>query len=182
MFAIFVERPGAILPEMLHSDILTLAGENYEYPEPMIIFAPLSHYSTPEQPRNVKRLPRGLTRPSFVSAFEMRLDHHDALAKFAPYEDLDLAQLTNLGVVAELAKPYDEILLAFRSCPTGDMAVREMRVVTKKYDALGQLPVLFNAKVPEKKIKPDAFIPRIQLYRAGARSGLAVKSRGGYIA
>ena len=182
MFAIYTEATDLLAPKMPYDDILALSSKRteFEYPEPTVIFVPLTHYSTPVQPRNARRLPRGVQRPNFISAFEMYADYHETLAKFRPYEDPDQSHPVDYSVLAGEAQQYGQILLAFHSCPTADQSVRELCLVVRHYDDLGCLPVLFNAKPPAGKIPADSFIPRVQLCRAGKRSGLIVRSPGDY--
>ena len=178
----FIERVSDVHPVMKYESIRDLAQVEdvsfLEYPEPTVIFAPISEFST--MPKNLKRLPRLITRPTLTLDFQ--LDHmaNRKLSQFEFYEDPDLAHPIDFDVIGLMASQRDAILIAFYSCPTGDSSMRELKLITAEVGDLGFLPIIWNAKIPDKGLTKDSFIPHVDCYHRGTYLAQFVKSLGDY--
>ena len=198
MLATLIEYQNFLKPTIRYStlrDLMPLSESKFaEYPDPLIIFARLSDFTMKPMARN--RRHSSVQRRS--AAENLDLEKSLELKEFKRFVQLNQDYEQNLDILRPLASAYDDILIAFHSCPTSDIDLRELqlisddigydekkaRLVTSKAKFIEQrlaFPIIWNATVPDRPLSKDSFIPHVDFYHRGRYYGQVVKSLGDYV-
>ena len=198
MLATLIEYQDFLKPMIRYSTLRDLMplneSKSTEYPDPLIIFARLSDFTVKPEARNRRHC--SIQRHS--AAKNLDLEKNLELREFKRFVQANQDYEQNLDIIKLFADAYDDILIAFRSCSTGDADVRELqlisdeigydekkaRLVTSKAKFIEQkfaFPIIWNAAIPNKLLSKDSFIPHIDFYHRGRYYGQVVKSPGDYV-